>query len=231
VHLKSTAPGEDGVLGAVIAIQTFGDFLGFNPHCHILSTDGCFCGTGAFQVARVVVRKDLEEIFRHNVFKMLLSEGKITGDLVRMLISWRHSGFNVFSGPRIYPREETATESLARYIIRAFFSQERMSYVEEDGIVVYRSKDGAGQKVFDALEWLAAMCPHVPDQGEQMVRYYRYHSNVSRGKRHKQNQDGLIPCIPGADGSKKKCEKNWIRLIRKIYEGDPLVCRTRKGPM
>ena len=22
--------------------QTFGDFLGFNPHCHILVTDGCF---------------------------------------------------------------------------------------------------------------------------------------------------------------------------------------------
>jgi hypothetical protein len=30
--------------GAVIAIQTFGDFLGFNPHCHILVTDGCFYG-------------------------------------------------------------------------------------------------------------------------------------------------------------------------------------------
>jgi len=68
-----------------------------------------------------------------------------------------------------------------------------MSYVEEDGIVVYRSKDGARQKVFDALEWLAAMCSHVPDKGEQMVRYYGYYSNVSRGKRNKQNQDGLIP--------------------------------------
>jgi hypothetical protein len=27
------------VPGAVIAIQTFGDLLGFNPHCHILITD------------------------------------------------------------------------------------------------------------------------------------------------------------------------------------------------
>jgi hypothetical protein len=45
VYLKSTVPGQDAVPGAVIAIQTFGDFLGFNPHCHILSTDGCFLGT------------------------------------------------------------------------------------------------------------------------------------------------------------------------------------------
>ena len=69
--LKSTAPGQDAVPSAVIAIQTFGEFLGFNLHCHSLSTDGCFCGTGAFQVAPVIVHKDLEEIFRHKVFKML----------------------------------------------------------------------------------------------------------------------------------------------------------------
>jgi hypothetical protein len=39
------------VPGAVIAIQTFGDVLGFNPHCHILVTDGCFYAKGIFRVA------------------------------------------------------------------------------------------------------------------------------------------------------------------------------------
>jgi len=112
---------------------------------------------------------------------MLLSKGKITEELVSMLMSWHHSGFNVFCGPRIYPRDETAMENLARYIIRASFSQERMSYVEEEVQVLYRSKDGEEEKIFDALEWLAAMCSHVPDRGEQMVRYYGYYSNVSRG--------------------------------------------------
>ena len=60
---------------------------------------------------------------------------------------------------------------------------------------IYQSKDGKQEKVFDALEWLAAMCSHVPDKGEQMVRYYGFYSNVSRGKRKKQDQDGLIPSI------------------------------------
>ena len=60
------------------------------------------------------------------------------------------------------------------------------------------------------------MCSHVPDKGEQMVNY-GYYSNVSRGKRHKQNQDGLIPCILEADVSKKRCQKNWARLIRNIH--------------
>ena len=47
--------------GAVIAIQTFGDFLGFNPHCHILLTDGCFYGDKRiFRVAPPLELKKLE---------------------------------------------------------------------------------------------------------------------------------------------------------------------------
>jgi len=36
--------------GAVIAVQTFGDFQNFNPHLHIIATDGCFYGNGGFTV-------------------------------------------------------------------------------------------------------------------------------------------------------------------------------------
>jgi hypothetical protein len=77
---------------------------------------------------------------------------------------------------------------------------------------------------FDALEWLAAMCSHVSNKGEQIVRYYGYYSNVSRGKRKKQNQDEWIPYILEPVGSSKEYRKNWARLIQKIYEVDPLTC-------
>jgi hypothetical protein len=61
-------------------------------------------------------------------------------------------------------------ENLARYIIRASFSQERMQYLAEPSKVVYRPKDGTGEKVFDALGWLAAMSSHIPERGEQILR-------------------------------------------------------------
>jgi len=75
------------------------------------------------------------------------------------------------------------------------------------------------------------MCSHVPNKGEQMVRYYGYYSNVSRGKRQKENQDGLIPYILEQEGAKKECRKNWARLIQKIYEVDPLTCPKCSGTM
>ena len=69
-------------------------------------------------------------------------------------------------------------ESLARYIIRASFSQERMTYIpvheSSDRVskVIYASKDGKTSKTFDALDWLAQLVTHIPNKGEQMVRYY-----------------------------------------------------------
>ncbi|GAF84068.1 unnamed protein product [marine sediment metagenome] len=64
-----------------------------------------------------------------------------------------------------------------------------------------------------------------------MVRYYGYYSNVSRGKRKKQNQDEWIPCILESDESSKERLKNRARLIQKIYEVDPLTCPKCFGKM
>lgn len=72
------------------------------------------------------------------------------------------------------------------------------------------------EKVFDVVEWLAAKCSHVPDKGEQMVRYYGCYSNVSRGKRQMNLEDDLIPCIIEPEDDSKACRENWARLIRKI---------------
>jgi len=63
-------------------------------------------------------------------------------------------------------------ENLARYITHAFFSQERMTYVPEGSKVIYQSKDGKDEEAIDPLGWFGAMCSHIPDKGEQMVRYY-----------------------------------------------------------
>jgi Putative transposase len=95
--------------------------------------------------------------------------------------------------------------------------------------VVYKSKGGKEEKIFDALEWLAAMCSHVPNKGQQMVRYVGFYSNVARGKRKKNDQDELIPSILEPESSAKEYKRNWARLIQKIYEIDPLILRRRNG--
>lgn len=68
--------------------RALGDFLGFNPHLHVLIFDSCFYGNGMFKVGPSFDTKNLEKIFRHKVFKILIYKGIITQDLVNMLLSW-----------------------------------------------------------------------------------------------------------------------------------------------
>ncbi|MCP4184316.1 MAG: IS91 family transposase, partial [Hyphomicrobiales bacterium] len=103
LYLTQAVPYEDATPGAAIAVQSFGDFQNFNPHLHIISTDGCFYGNGAFMVCPPPSTGELEELFRYEVFKMLKYEGKINDSVIENMVNWRHSGFNVYCGSAIWP--------------------------------------------------------------------------------------------------------------------------------
>ncbi len=148
VYLRQSVPDDSAAPGAAIAVQTFGEFQNFNPHLHAIASDGCFSDNGVFQVAPGPKPRDLEDLFRYEVLK---TEGKITDAVIENMVSWRHSGFNVYCGLAIWPHDENSLENLAHYIIRATFSQERMTYVTED-----KSPDGIRLSSHSGIPWTNA---------------------------------------------------------------------------
>ncbi len=97
--------------------------------------------------------------------------------------------------------------------------------------VLYESKDGKTQRTFDALDRLALLTTHIPNKSEQMVRYYGYYSNKSRGLRKKAGKDKEISALIDSDISRTGFRKNWARLAQKIYNVDPLKCPKCEGKM
>ena len=66
--------------------------------CHpdtTASSDGGFGPNGTFCSLPIVSLSGLEQLFRHRVLKMMLRTGLITSQRVKLLLSWKHSGFNV----------------------------------------------------------------------------------------------------------------------------------------
>lgn len=236
-YLIQSIPHDDTTPAAIVSIHTFGDFQNFHPHLHILAPDGCFREDGSFTLSPTPSPSDLEEPFRQEVFKMLKKEGKINDFIIENMMSWHHSGFNVYCGAPIWPHDEEGMEKLARYVVRAAFSKERMTYIpaqiSDDGVakVIYKSKDGKETKTFNALDWLAQLTTHIPDKNEQTVRYYGFYSNKMRGQRKKRNEDSVIPNVIESELSSKSFRKNWARLIQKIYKTDPLICPKCNGSM
>ncbi len=80
-------PYDDAKAGAGIAVQSFGDLKNFNSHLHVICTDGCFFGNGSFKACPTPNPKDLEDLFRYEVFKMLKTEGKINDVVIENMMN------------------------------------------------------------------------------------------------------------------------------------------------
>ena len=87
--------------------------------------------------------------------------------------------------------------------------------------------------VLGPLDFLAEFTQHIPAKGAHLVRYYGWYSNKSRGLRLKaeratalQSQDPLGGSVDAeeAGAPARPCNFTWARLIKRVYEVDPLVC-------
>ena len=85
--------------------------------------------------------------------------------------------------------------------------------------------------MFSAPDWLAALTAHIPNAGEHLVRYYGWYSNVSRGKRRKAQGEEPATIAEFTEVSASAAKRAWARLIKQVYEVDPLMCPRCTGPM
>jgi len=92
-------------------------------------------------------------------------------------------------------------------------------------------------QVFSALYFLAEVTQHIPEKGEHLVRYYGWYSHRQRGIRAKAAAPGSSPSCdsPSIDRTALDAKKSaagpragsistWARLIKRVYEVDPLEC-------
>lgn len=235
---------QDGRVGAVMTVQTFGDYARWHPHIHTIVADGLFRRNGVFYVMPRAPLKPLAELFRAMLLKLLVKEGVIDDSFVAMLMKWNHtSGFNVDNSVRIARGDEKGITALAQYIIRNPFSLDKLSYNRETGMVVYRSKmtHGKNKKNFSIStgdEFIADITQHIREKGFQLVRYYGWYSNRMRGERRKleegscnggQEKDTVeisnLTMIDVADYKPRRIPPPlWRECIKKVWEVDPLIC-------
>jgi hypothetical protein len=95
--------------------------------------------------------------------------------------------------------------------------------------VIYMSKDRNTAKTFDALDWLAQLVTHIPNKGEQMVRYYGYYSNKLRGLRKKAGMDDAVPALIDAEMAPSELKKMGAP-DRENIPGGPLFVSELSGP-
>jgi hypothetical protein len=148
------------------------------------------------------------------------------------LLSWVHSGFSVYAGEPVEAAEMAALESQARYITRPVLAMDALEKLDDGRLVLETPPDprtGATSIEMDPLEWIHRITSHIPDRGRHCQRFYGAYSN--RARISAAPADGKIAGLPAAnlperDNSdvSREAGSTWARLIKKVFEADPLVC-------
>jgi hypothetical protein len=122
---------------------------------------------------------------------------------------------------------------LGRYMIRCPIVLKRLRWETDSGDVVCRGRpsrrggpDGSEAR-WDVLEFLARVVDHIPEPSQQTVRYWGFYANAARGQRRKATQAGDTTRAPGRqedDEFARRARLSWAKLIRRVYEVDPLLC-------
>lgn len=239
----------DGKIAAVAAVQTFGDYLVFHPHLHVLAATGLFDSKNRFHLLPVETVQPLAELFRHRFLAILRRENLISEKTLRDLLGWKHSGFNLNAGDKPIAANNTdGLRGIAEYLLRAPFSLEKITWHPATRSVIYRSSRNWRTKrnfeVFSAGDFLAAAIQHIPPKGQQTIRYYGIYSNKHRGmgRFHRwaptNRQPGDPPSRPPSAtvpppprASARALRPLWRDLILRVFGEDPLECPCCKGTM
>ena len=172
---------------------------------------------------------------------LLRDEELLSQERIELLLSWRHSGFSAHNAVTVPPGDDDGIERLGRYLLRSPLAVERMRFEEGMGCVRYRRKSlrgpGPFEKTFEASDFLARLLQHVPEPRLHQIRYYGHYSNVARARRTAVSPSVALPgpgesetTEPGA-AERRRLRRSWARLIRRIFEVDPLVCTDCGGEM
>ena len=223
----------DGCTGGIYCVHSHGKYFNHHPHVHALVPAGIM-REGVFHELRSISSPVIAGLFRARLLKVLLDEGIISQQMVDLLLGWNHnSGFNVHARGRIRGADMEAIENVARYMSRAALSVERVRYNRaEDTVTVYKKPFGSSpeeSRSYPVGEFMALLASHIPAPYESLVYYYGVYSSSHRGKQRRENKEDqeteflLINTGKGTAGGNPT--STWARLIRRIFEVDPLRCR------
>ena len=82
----------------------------------------------------------------------------------------------------------------------------------------------------DPLEWIHRITTHIPDPGRHCQRFYGAYSNragiaVSSAQDHSSGSAAEAGANRDNSDFSREARSTWARLLRKIFEADPLVCK------
>jgi len=211
--------------GIAAVIHTFGRDLKWNPHVHLLVTEGASGNTVAwkkfsfmpFAMLRNRWQKLLLDELTVNIKKGLKEFKKLKNELYSVLTK----GFYVYA-KGVITSTEAAGRYVGRYAARPVISQSRIINYDGKAVRFYYDRHEDGKRIeeeIDAIEFIKKLIIHIPEKHFKMIRYYGIYANNNKC------ENKLFKFINERIADQLKKLRKWEYRLLKSFGIDPLKCK------
>lgn len=204
--------------GIVSVLHTFGRDLKWNPHIHIIVTEGAYDNNFIWKDFSFIPFEMLRKKWMFLLLESLednipSSDFKI---LKKKLYQEHPNGFyvNAVKKPIMF---KGLIDYIVRYIGRPVMAQSRIIDYDKVSVTFWYQPHGATEKVIEKIsvfKFITSLIRHIPEQHFKMLRYYGLYASSSN---HNENIKRI---------SNKHSHKTptWRQNIIDSFSNDPLIC-------
>jgi hypothetical protein len=179
--LVARAKRQPLTLGYIVVLQTAGRSANYNPHLHIIMTDGGLRADGSWQRLGYLSYDLLHRAWQAHVLELITT--RLAGDAgaQRLVVEMRRrypKGFVAHLQGNVLPRMQQLTRYLVKYVVSPPMALSRIvAYDRARGTMTYWYRDHLkrGKKTTETVSretFIGRMVQHILPKGFQRIRYY-----------------------------------------------------------
>jgi hypothetical protein len=218
---------EDVTAGIITIVHTFGRDVSFNPHVHVLVTEGGLDDNANWVDISFLPYSKLRKQWQYYLLTALkkhLPKAKATSQLINTLFVKYPNGFYVNAESRI-DNAYRAAKYIGRYIARPAMAESRIHGYDGKTVTFSYEDHATGErklKTLPVLQFIGRLIMHIPKKGYQMVKRYGLYA------RH------IKPAFKRALEFARRAKQllfsffsrgnTWRERIIKSFQRDPVQC-------
>ena len=221
--MHSLNKSEEFTPGIVTVIHTFGRDLKWNPHVHMMVTEG---GTGKKtewkhirHISYESLRKRWQKILLDEITYMVGNTKEIRL-LKNKLYKEKDKGFYVHAKTEI-KSARTAAKYVGRYVGRPAIAESRILKYDGENVTYKYTRHEDNKTIVEVVhvyEFIKKIIVHIPEKNFKMIRYLGIYSRRSKGKVN------FIKMMDKRILSIRRSIENWENRILAISGVNPCKC-------
>ena len=208
--------------GFISTMHTFGRDLKWNPHIHMLLTEGASGNRTVWRRISHIPFNMLRKRWQATILSLLHEKlGSSFYPLKTYLFKNYTKGFYVYANPNVNSKSSEAIKYIIRYTGRPAMAQSRILDYDGEFVEFYYDRHEDGKRVVEkihAFEFIKRLIIHIPEEQFKMIRYYGLYAK----KYTHSSKLYLMDTISKKNFRKKY--SHWRARLLLAFGVDPLWC-------